>query len=52
MKVRITPKDSIGSKFEYEVKCWYTGYDVLYLVMLDGTIRIYPLQHIWYMEVL
>lgn len=54
MKIRITPKDSVGeeSKFELDVKCWYPAYGTFQLVLEDGTIRVYPMEHIWYMEVL
>jgi len=51
MKIIISTKDSVTSKFVYEnVKCWYHDYGAFHIVFNDGRLRVYPDTHIWYIE--
>jgi hypothetical protein len=50
MKILVSPKDTL-CKIEFDnVKTYYQEGHTLAIVMEDGAVRNYPLEHIWYYE--
>ncbi len=50
MKITIVPKDSVGQQLQYDVLTWYHSHNAFTFVNLDGSSRIYPDAHIWYVK--
>lgn len=51
MKIILSPKDTT-SKMELEVDLYWQEGNCLCVRFPDGRIRMYPMVHIWYLEIL
>lgn len=50
MRITIVPKDSVNQRLSYEVVTWFHSHGAFSFVMEDGSVRVYPDAHVWYIQ--
>ncbi len=49
MKIKILLKDSLVCR-EYEAHSFWEGNNTFYIRLKNNTVHVYPMQHIWRLE--